>query len=159
MLQSLVLLHGSIVVLSHSTPKLSFLIPSLKTVFTIILQQHLKRWCCTFSLYEGIKQQLMCSSWKFCVVLFTPERSATLTKTPLKLKSRQRSSQERQDCAQINTAWLIPSHKWQGLVISYTKNGLNLYDFKGKPQHRLEWWNCISDRGTRGQQSKHCSIC
>lgn len=38
----------------------------------------------------------MCSSWKFCV-LFTTEHSATLTETPLKLKSRQRSSQESRD--------------------------------------------------------------
>lgn len=60
----------------------------------------LKMWCSTLSLYEGRKRQLMCSSWKFCVVLFTTERSATLTrkkKTPLKLKSRQRSSQVRRD--------------------------------------------------------------
>lgn len=39
----------------------------------------------------------MCSSLKFCVVLLSTERSATLTKTPLKLKSWQRSSQERRD--------------------------------------------------------------
>lgn len=78
--------------LSRSTPKLISAI--LLKLFTIILQQHLSE---KVSLYEGIKQQLMCSSWKFCVVLFTTERSATLTKTPLKLKSRQRSSQERWD--------------------------------------------------------------
>lgn len=54
-------------------------------------------WCCPLSLYEGIKQQLMCCSWKFCAVHLTTECSATLTKMPPKLKSEQHSSQERRD--------------------------------------------------------------
>lgn len=57
----------------------------------------MKSWCCPLSLYVGLKQQLMCCSWKFRAVHLTTERSATLTKTPLKLKSQQRSSQERRD--------------------------------------------------------------
>lgn len=39
----------------------------------------------------------MCCSWKFCAVHLTTQRSATVTKMPLKLKSQQRSSQERRD--------------------------------------------------------------
>lgn len=100
----MLLLHRSIVFATYPTPKLRIQLLSVKLSIIInLIWQAAHFWrsdASTLSLYEGRKRQLMCSSWKFCVVLFTTERSATLTrkkKTPLKLKSRQRSSQVRRD--------------------------------------------------------------